>query len=166
MTKQLLLMRHAKSSWEKPELSDHERPLSDRGLRDAPLMGRLLAQNHLAPDLIVSSSAVRALATAQRVAQELGYREQLLVAPQLYHTEPDEMARFVSTLPEQHRQILIVGHNPGLEEWLAILTGQKRPMPTAAVALLELPLNVWSELSNTTMGKLQEFWTPKGAGIR
>jgi phosphohistidine phosphatase len=162
--KTLLLLRHAKSSWKHPALSDHDRPLNKRGARTAPVMGELLQDEDLVPDLILCSSAVRAHTTAILVAKACKYRGEILKTRKLYLAEPEEYLELLRQVEEKHGRLLLVGHNPGLEALLESLTGEAMPMPTAALACIELSLQRWRELDSSTEGRLVNVWRPKDVG--
>ena len=116
--KTLLLLRHAKSSWEFPELSDLERPLNKRGKKDAPKMGKWLKNNTGVPDLILTSPSVRTLATISKVGHELGIKgDHYQTDERLYHASPDTLEQIVRSCPDEVKTLLIVGHNPGLTEF-------------------------------------------------
>lgn len=159
--KTLLVLRHAKSSWGDPAVSDHERRLNPRGERDAPRMGRLAREERLSPDLIVSSDAVRARLTAEAMAEAIGYRRQILLDARLYHASAAGILAAVRTVVEcDVSTVMIVGHNPGLEELVAQLTGDLEALPTAALARINLPIDRWSDLDATTRGTLVGLWRP------
>lgn len=159
--KTLLILRHAKSSWGDPSLADHERPLNARGKRDAPRMGRLARDERLGPDLIISSDAVRARLTAEAMAEAIGYRRQILLDARLYHASPAEiLAALRRAVQDDVSTVMIVGHNPGLEELVAQLTGEPEDFPTAALARIDLPIDSWSDLDTTTRGTLSGSWRP------
>jgi phosphohistidine phosphatase len=159
--KTLLILRHAKSSWKHAELADIDRPLNKRGQRQSPEMGRLVREENLTPDLILSSPAARARTTAEVVAQESGYEEVVELEPQFYPGAPEDYLRVLRRVPEPARSVMVVGHNPGLEELLEALTGQAEPLPTAALAQVLLPVQSWRELSSATRGQLVNLWTPR-----
>jgi phosphohistidine phosphatase len=156
--KTLFLLRHAKSSWDEPSLADRERPLNKRGKREAPRIGRLLRQEQLSPDLILSSPARRARKTAQAVAEESGYGGEIHLEEGLYPGDPEAYVETLRALPDHVGRAMLVGHNPGLEEFLEALTGEARPLATATLAQLELPIQRWSELSEETEGALVNLW--------
>lgn len=158
--KTLLLMRHAKSSWDQPELPDHERPLNKRGLRDAPRMGKLLLKNKLTPELILSSSAKRARDTASHVAQACQYDGEPELLDVLYETSAWNYIKTLHVLPNAYERVLIVGHNPVLEALLLTLASTYRQMPTAAIAHLELPTQRWDVLREVD-ATVVNLWTPK-----
>lgn len=159
--KTLLILRHAKSSWDDAELADFERPLNARGRRDAPRMGRLLRREDLIPELIVSSAAARARATAEAVALACGYDNQIVYTRDLYHAAPEEYVDVLRTVDEQYTRVMVVGHNPGIEELVETLSGEWERMQTAALALIALPIERWQDLDEETEGELQEVWRPK-----
>lgn len=159
--KTLLLMRHAKSSWAEEGLPDHDRPLNSRGKRDAPRMGKLILDQNLVPDRILSSTAKRARKTAQKVAESCGFTREIERIAELYGASPAEWYKVLASLEEPNDRILGIGHNPGVEEFLERLIGDYEPMPTGAVARVELPIQRWADLNPETQGSLIGFWTPK-----
>lgn len=159
--KTLLILRHAKSSWGDEELDDHERPLSKRGKRDAPLIGRLLRDQGLLPDLIVSSTAKRAHRTAKLVAESSAYGGEIWLTQELYAAPAATILEVIRTLPNHAQCILVVGHNPGLEELLEILTGETITLVTASLACLNLPIESWEDLNSDTRAELTHVWKPK-----
>ncbi len=161
MTKTLLIMRHAKSDWDNSKLSDHERPLNKRGKQDAPHMGKLLKKEELTPDLIITSTAERALATAELVALACDYDGELVTTNSFYHADPATYLEVLQGVDDQYKRVMIVGHNPGMEELLADLTGQAEHFTTANIAHVELPINSWSQLNEDTTGKPLNLWRPK-----
>ena len=159
--KTLLILRHAKSSWKDASLSDHDRPLNKRGKRDAPRMGALIRDEGLVPDLILSSTARRAKATAQAAAEACGYEDQVVLTPELYHAGPESYLMALYSLPDHYERVMVVGHNPGVEELLEDLCGATERMPTAALAQVALPIGAWSELQLEGEGQLVNLWLPK-----
>jgi phosphohistidine phosphatase len=159
--KSLLLMRHAKSSWKRAELSDVERPLNKRGQRDAPRMGRWLRQRDLVPDWIVTSSARRARETADAVAEASGFDGEIQVQPSLYLGAPEHYLQALAAVPRAALRVLALGHNPGLEELVEDFTGEAHTMPTGAIAVLRLPVEAWSEVSESTVAKLEGLIAPR-----
>jgi phosphohistidine phosphatase len=159
--KGLLILRHAKSSWDNAHLADHDRPLNDRGKGDAPRMGRLLLREDLVPDLIVSSSAERAYATAEAVALACDFDGDLRVSRDLYMADPEDFLAFLNGLNDSFRLVMVVGHNPGVAELVELLTGVQDRMPTAALAYVELPIDNWTALTDEVEGALVDLWWPK-----
>ncbi|WLD11060.1 SixA phosphatase family protein [Planctellipticum variicoloris] len=158
--KTLCLMRHAKSSWEAPELADHDRPLNVRGRRAAPQIARWLGQHDLRPDFIICSTAVRAQETVKLLRAEW-LPVKFDDCPELYMAGPEQLKSVVSTFPDDVSCLLLVAHNPGLEEWLAELTGVQRKFPTAAVAVLDADVDHWSDWPGPAKPTLRVFHTPK-----
>ena len=159
--KTLFIMRHAKSSWNYPERSDYDRPLNARGKRDAPRMGQYLRQEGLVPDRILTSSARRARKTADKVAQSCGYTGKVKKLDTLYDTVPGVYFETLQALPEKYRRVMVVGHNPTMEQLVNHLTGEIKRMPTAAIAHIELSIQSWETLDLWTKGTLRNLWTPK-----
>lgn len=158
--KTLLILRHAKSSWKDVTVSDHDRPLNKRGKRSTKLIGALLEQEDLLPDLILSSTAVRALKTARRVAKEAGYEGEIELRPDLYHAAPDAYLEAVALEGGAHDCVMVIGHNPGLESLVTVTTGQFRRFPTAALAQVEYEVETWPEILGAR-GRLVNLWLPR-----
>ncbi|MFZ0546075.1 MAG: histidine phosphatase family protein [Candidatus Promineifilaceae bacterium] len=159
--KTLLLLRHAKSSWANAQLADHDRPLNGRGKGDAPKMGRLLDREELVPDLIISSSAERALTTAELAALSAGYNAEIQVVRALYLADPEDYIELLQQVSDNNERVMAVGHNPGIEELQEQLSGHYQRMSTAALAQIELPINHWGELDEEINGHLINLWLPK-----
>ncbi len=159
--KTLLVLRHAKSSWNDPELDDQERPLNERGRRDAPRMGKLVRAYGLIPDIVISSDAVRARLTAEAVAEAARYAGEILLDPRLYMASPADILSLLRTVRENAETVMIIGHNPGLEELVEQLTGERQDLPTAALAHIVLEIDQWRYLKRSTRGRLLGHWRPK-----
>ena len=160
--KTLLILRHAKSSWKHPELSDHDRPLNKRGKRDAPKIGHLLKEKDLVPDLIISSTAVRAEKTAKMVAKASKYKGNVTLTDSLYAAGPDAYIDILRNLQDKYNTVLVIGHNPGVEELVNILSGEEdHIMPTCALAHVRLDIQSWSDIVQMTgKGRLVRLWNP------
>lgn len=159
--KTLLLLRHAKSSWAQPGLEDHSRPLNKRGRRAAPLMGNLIREQGLVPDLIISSTARRAQDTARLVAKACGYEGEIELNRDLYLSDATCYLDILHTLSDKVQCILLVGHNPDMQELLSLLADYEEPFPTAALAQVELPIASWQSLNEATDGYLKNIWLPR-----
>lgn len=161
--KTLVLVRHAKSSWSKPGLEDRDRPLSRRGKGDAPRMGKRLAKRGVKPDLVLSSPARRALATARLIAKKLGYkRKDIRVHDGLYAVGPGELLKEIRKVGARHKRVLLVGHNPELAELAHRLSPEIAAMPTCAVALLAFDARSWADIGRARPRKV-EFLRPRRA---
>lgn len=161
--KTLLILRHAKSSWKDDELPDHERPLNKRGQAEAPQVGQFLREHTLVPDLILCSTARRARTTADLVVEACGYKGELILLRELYAAPPEAYLKALSALDGEFPTVMVVGHNPGLEELVQQLTGEYRPMPTSGLAQVQLLIEQWGEASRPAGGKLVITWRPKQA---
>jgi phosphohistidine phosphatase len=159
--KTLLIMRHAKSSWKQAGLADDQRPLNKRGRRDAPRMGQILREVDLVPEVVISSTAVRAQQTAAAAAEASGFTGEIQSDASLYAAPAEAYLARLRQLPPQPQVVLIVGHNPGMDSLLQGLTGQDEHMPTGAIARIDLPIERWADLSQDTPGKLESFWRPR-----
>lgn len=157
----LLILRHAKSSWADRFADDWERPLTDRGQRDAKRVGQLLRRLSLVPGLIITSDAVRAHTTAQIVADAAEYTGKLVLSPSLYHAKPDAVIAVLQAVKAATtRTIMIVAHNPGLEDLVTQLTGEHVELPTAALVNVQLPIRKWSELDLSAGARMIDLWRP------
>ena len=159
--KTLLILRHAKSSWKEARLGDHGRPLNERGKRDAPRIGVLLRKEDLVPGMILSSTAKRAQQTAEAVVEESGYPGEIQLSRELYAAGPEAYLEAIQSLAGEPDSVLVVGHNPGLEELVEILTGETVRLPTAALAQVALSIERWQELSEEVRGELVNLWVPR-----
>jgi phosphohistidine phosphatase len=159
--KTIFILRHAKSSWEYPDLSDHDRPLNKRGKRDAPRIGEFLREHGLVPDLIISSTAKRAKTTVKRVVKSSGYDGEVELTSSFFHASPPAYIAALQRVSDDFHRVMVVGHNPGLEELVETLTGKAVVMTTGAFAHVSLPIDSWSELERDTEGNLIGLWSPK-----
>ncbi len=159
--KTLLILRHAKSSWDDPTQSDHDRPLNERGKKDAKRIGLLLLEHGLVPDRMISSTAKRARKTAGKVAKACGYAGEVEQTKRLYLASPPEIIEILRQVGDECSTVLVVAHNPGLEELVRQLTGQPEPMPTAALAQVAIDIDRWQSLSVPADGRLVQVWRPK-----
>ena len=159
--KTLMLLRHAKSSWKDESLDDHERPLNKRGKRAAPLMGRLLKKEALVPDLIISSTAVRARTTAEAVAESSGYARAVELDEELYLAPAGKLLDVAARIPgDTVRSLLLVAHNPGMEDLVAMLSGRSERFPTAALAVFDLSVDRWRDVALGVETRLVSLFRP------
>ena len=141
----LILLRHAKSSWNEPGLSDRDRPLDARGERDAPRMGKRLAELGLDPDFVLSSPAVRALATAMSVARKLDCgRAQVRVDERLYAADEDDLLEVIREQGDKAKCVMLVGHNPGMTDLAHRFANAIAHLPTCAAAVFEFDAKSWA----------------------
>jgi phosphohistidine phosphatase len=161
--KTLVLVRHAKSSWNDDSLPDRERPLNRRGERDAPEMGRRLADLVGTPDLIVSSPATRALATARIVAGATGYPvDRIREDERIYEAGPGALLEVIRGLEDELDRVFLLGHNPGFTDLVNELTEPHVDnVPTCGVVELLLSSPRWADAARGTVRR-QAFLTPKG----
>lgn len=159
--KTVLIMRHAKSSWSNSSLSDHDRPLNDRGHRDAPQMGELLKAQGLVPELIISSTAKRAWQTAENVAHACGYEQAIELTGDLYHAPSETYFEILKEVKDHYQIVMVVGHNPGISDFLDELTDSYEQMTTGNIAHVELDIASWDNLEDGTIGRLCNLWRPK-----
>ena len=148
--RRLLMVRHAKSSWKNPLQSDHERPLNDRGERDAPMMGKKLKELGVSPDIIISSTAKRAVQTAKKIAKEISYSADAIKwYEKLYHCIPAVFEEVLYELDDDIRTVLIVAHNPGITQFVNELSPAFHTdnMPTCGMVGTEFELEEWTEFS-------------------
>jgi len=166
--KTLYLLRHAKSDWENAFEGDHERTLAPRGIKAAERVGRMLATAGEIPDRVLTSSAVRARSTVELAAESGGWKSPQIVVPEFYGSEPDIVIERVCREADDAQSLLLAGHEP---VWSAtaseLIGGGMLRFPTAALARIDLAIDLWSELQQDR-GQLVWFVIPrflKAAGI-
>ncbi|MFC5416409.1 SixA phosphatase family protein [Dongia soli] len=175
-----MLLRHAKSARDQPDLPDAERPLAKRGIKAAPLVGRYIMAEGLIPDLVLCSAAVRAKQTWDLVSAAWPHQPRRQQLASLYMATPREMLSTAREYGGDTDSILIVGHNPGIGDlatWLVNqgdageITRMQRKFSTAALAVIDLPIESWRDFRDTTVsawnGQLVRFVVPQdlAAGI-
>jgi phosphohistidine phosphatase len=168
----LMLLRHAKSDWDDAKLGDHDRPLSGRGRKDAPRLGRHLRAKKWEPELVLCSTSLRTRETWDLVAPELKSKPQVYFERALYLAAWPQLLSAVQATSEKVRALMLIGHNPGMEQLAAQLTAEprgagerervaamRRKFPTCALAVIELD-GAWKGAAHGT-GKLAAFVRPK-----
>ena len=159
--KEILLLRHAKSDWNADYSNDHDRPLSKRGVKAAKTIGRLLTVSRQVPEIIISSSAVRAKSTAQLAASEGKWDVQHVVSETLYHAGTDELLCTVQDLRESFNRVMMVGHEPTISTAASrLIGGGLFRFPTAGIAQIEFDIDSWQKISSGN-GRLTWFLPPK-----
>ncbi len=160
--KTLYLVRHAKSSWDNLITRDFDRPLNDRGKRDAPRMGKRLKEKRVVPDLLLSSPAKRALTTCELIGDILNYpTEKIKTDRDLYHADDENFLSIIKKINNKHNTVLIFGHNPGLTDFSNRLTDSRIDnVPTCGIVACSLNINSWNMIE-WGKGKLDFFDYPK-----
>jgi len=160
--KTFILVRHAKSNWDNPDLDDIDRPLNKRGLRDAPNMGKLLAEKGIKPDLIISSPAERAFTTAEFFAEALDYPlENIRIEKLIYFAGFQEITRMLSELADSVSTVILFGHNPDITLLANVLSIAKiGNMPTCGIVCIDFKMEKWQQISEKK-GILRFFEEPK-----
>jgi phosphohistidine phosphatase len=165
--KTLLLLRHAKSSWDDTGLRDFDRPLAPRGRRDAPKMGRLLRTEDVELEHVVCSTAVRARETLDLAAKAARYNGSIDFVDAIYEAPYDRLARIVTSLPDRAAAVLMVGHNPGFEDLIRYLCSRDGSLnvtvPTATLACIDFDVARWESATGGT-GSLRWLAIPKMIG--
>ncbi|WP_030203079.1 histidine phosphatase family protein [Streptomyces sp. NRRL S-87] len=165
--RRIVLLRHAKADW--PDVSDHERPLADRGRADAPAVGLKLAETGITFDLALCSTAARTRETWKLAVQELPHRPKTVYEERLYEASLGELIALVNETPDDVHDLLVIGHNPGMHALADALAGRaegdtlarmaRSGFPTAAVAVIGFS-GSWKSVEHG-VGTLLDFWTPK-----
>ncbi|MBD3224527.1 MAG: histidine phosphatase family protein [Caldithrix sp.] len=160
--KTVYFMRHAKSSWKDGSLTDHERPLNKRGLKDAPLMGKLLKEKGMLPDGILVSSARRAQETCRLFTEMADYDPASVHTEEMiYENDYDILLQLIRQQPDAWQSLMIIGHNPSTQEAVNALSDQFfDKIPTAAIAAIQFMVRNWSEVGQNR-GRLLFFEYPK-----
>ncbi len=160
--KNLILMRHAKSSWNHPNLSDRQRPLNKRGKRDALRMGEFLEKQGIEIDAILCSSAQRTQETLSLFLEEFTFENEAKSLDKFYHADLRDYIDELEKLPTETENAMIIGHNPTISEALDFFCDEYEPFPTAAIAHIAFEIDEWHNLIENPNGKLLGYWYPKG----
>lgn len=160
--KRLYLIRHAKSSWDYPELADFDRPLNKRGLRDAPFMGLLLREKNIKPDLFLSSPSKRTVMTAQLFAGAMDYPvENIVTKPSIYEATCDSLLNAVQAIPEEMREVALFCHNPAITQVANLLASKAvSNIPTCGIFCIDFGTLSWRDIE-AGKGFFQFFLYPK-----
>ena len=154
-TKSLFLLRHAKASAGGILIADEDRPLADRGIRDAKKLGSKLLKKSYDFDLILTSPAIRTITTAQLVANRLGYKQKLiLVDKHLYAANVEDLLKAIAKIPKKIDSLMLVGHNPSISNLACHLAGEAVSMPTCALVELIFEMKDWDRISEMKASKL------------
>ncbi|NGO70263.1 SixA phosphatase family protein [Streptomyces boncukensis] len=162
----IVLLRHAKADW--PQVADHERPLAERGRRDAPAAGEWLAEHGINPQLTYCSTAARTRETWKLAVQHLPKRPRTVYEDRLYEASPGQIIEIINEAPDEVRDLLVIGHNPGVQAVTDLLAGSgdrdareriSRGFPTAAVAVLRYQ-GPWKSVEPGA-AELTDFWSPR-----
>ncbi|MEU6805007.1 SixA phosphatase family protein [Streptomyces neyagawaensis] len=164
--RRIVLFRHAKADW--PQVSDHERPLADRGRMDAAVAGRKLADSGISFDLALCSTALRTRETWKLAVHELPERPKTVYEERIYEASPGDLIALLNETPDDAQTVLLVGHNPGVHALAEILAGQaegdarermsRRDFPAAAYAVITFE-GSWKSLE-PGVGTLVDYWAP------
>ncbi|MFC3878625.1 SixA phosphatase family protein [Algoriphagus namhaensis] len=153
--KKLILVRHGKSAWDNPSLSDHDRPLAPRGIRDIPVMASRLKQRNLNPDFFLSSTALRAKDTAIKTAEVLGFDPSLItLTPELYHSSARTILRLIQSIPDEFQTALLFGHNPGFNDLIDDLGENIYNLPTSGQYGFKANISSWKDFKESNAGYL------------
>ena len=154
--KTVLLVRHAKSSWDSTSVTDFDRPLNERGKNDAPKMARRLKDKDIDIDLFISSPATRAKKTAKIFARELGKKgKNIIYVSSLYNAIPKDFFEVIQGIDDKYKTIAIFSHNPGITEFANMLTTNiVDNMPTSSVYAVKVPVKKWIEFKDAK----KDFW--------
>lgn len=163
--KRLWLLRHGKSRWDIPDQPDHDRPLAPRGERASRRMARLMRNLAAAPDLVLCSDACRTRQTWALIEEDWSNARAtippVVVTRELYECTSARICDVIATQAETARELLVIGHNPGLEDWLADLAGERHRLPTAALARVDFVTPQWSQLREETAMLPVAVWRPR-----
>jgi phosphohistidine phosphatase len=169
----LSLLRHAKSSWSNPTLPDRERPLATRGVSDAPLMGKAMAERGIDPELVLCSSARRTRDTLELVLPELRVEPKVVYVDALYHASPEQMLEMLHEIQPGANRVMLVGHNPEIQAFALDLVGSgpkdfkdrlRTKFPTAGLAVINFVSGLWRSVT-VNSGTLNLFLSPKDVRV-
>lgn len=160
-SRRLLVLRHAKSSWSQPGATDFQRPLNERGRAAASQMGNKLRAEQMQVDIILASTALRVRETLELLLPAWQHTGPVVWEEQLYHASPQTLTQHLSALDSSWSSALVVGHNPGLSEFVSQLTGSAVEMPTTSIAVLECKADDWPSALRLQEWTQLAFWKPK-----
>ena len=159
--KELILIRHAKSSWSNPFLEDFERPLNKRGSKNAPFMAKVLKQKEVNPDLIISSPSKRTKDTLDFFIKEFDYKGEIIFEESIYEAPYINILKVIKNIDDKHKTIFLFGHNPGFNDLTDFLLGRfEDNIPTCGVLKINFDTNYWKNISKDN-SKLIFFNFPK-----
>lgn len=148
--KRLFLLRHAKSSWDDPLISDFDRPLNKRGKKEAVTIGAFMKSSGINPELIISSSAKRARKTAKRISNVIEYpKNKIIKEDSIYEAPVRNLLELITNLDDKYSQVMLIGHNPGFSNLASTLTGAKitEDIPTCGLFAIDFDVNSWKDIS-------------------
>lgn len=158
--KKLYVIRHAKSDWSNPALDDFDRPLNKRGKKNASFIGRILRKKNIHPNLIISSPAYRARETARKIAKKIHFQNEIMYNENIYESSLKTILEIVNFIEDEHDEVFIVGHNPGLNMLAFYLIEFNKNLPTCGILEIEFDCESWREV-NKRNAKLVSFEYPK-----
>lgn len=161
--KNLLILRHAKSDWNSSAETDFDRPLNKRGMKDAPVMGEVLREWEIVPQMILSSPAVRAKTTAELVAETCNCIGGMNLISDFYGSTPATILKYVNEIPIEIETAMVVGHNPTMEDFLSLICGNGKlnvKFPTCGLAHVVFDADSWDRVQYGS-GQLNWFLIPK-----
>jgi phosphohistidine phosphatase len=158
----LLILRHAKSSWKNKDIPDHDRPLNKRGKNQGSKMGKLLKKLDAVPDHIISSTAKRAIDTSELVAKFSTYDGAINQYPSLYNqSSAEQYIKILTSISDNYHKVLIVGHNPAIENLIEQLTNRIELMKTCSLARIDIKIKNWKDIINEIYkSDLISIWHP------
>lgn len=159
--KYLLLMRHAKSSWDEPYLTDHQRPLARRGIRDSSRMGKHIHDLDLIPDHIMCSTAQRTRQTLELFLETCPVDGEVTFMNHLYHADYLTYLELLRSEDPLNELVMILGHNPEMDEFLEMICDVDEHMVTGAIAYIQFSIQEWGELNEAAEGELIDIWRPR-----
>ena len=157
--KSITIIRHAESNWNSEVLTDFDRPLNDRGFKDAELMGNILAEKKYTPDMIISSSAIRAITTAKIIADQIQFNNKIIKEGKIYRASSDELFNMIMKLNDTINSIVFVGHNPTLHILSEYLSSEQFiEFPECSIVKVNFEINSWSKIQS---GNMEYFLFPR-----
>ncbi|AYJ80069.1 phosphohistidine phosphatase [Aliarcobacter cryaerophilus ATCC 43158] len=159
--KELILIRHSKSSWDNPFLEDFDRPLNKRGEKNAPFIAKILKQKGLTPDLIISSPSKRTKQTLDFFLKEFDFKNEIIFEESIYEAPFENLLKVIKNIDDRYKTIFLFGHNPGLNDLVAFLLGSfEENIPTSGVLKINFDIKKWENIKEK-IGILEFFIYPK-----
>jgi len=145
--KKLVIIRHSKSDKSENSIDDYDRPLNNKGLNDAKLIGEYLFEKMLKPDMILSSPSLRTMTTAEIIAKEVKYEKVIIPNQYIYEAFVNTLQDIVNFIHDENNTVFLIGHNPGVSALSYMMCGLKKSIPTSAVVEIDFDCDSWMEVS-------------------
>ena len=158
--KTLYLLRHAKSSKDDPSLKDFDRPLNEKGKAQIQTLAKMILKEKIQAEVMISSPAKRAKDTAESIAKLTGYQKEIIYNGKFYEANTEEYAQMIKKTPDEYSSLMLIAHNPTLENFLSELISKETHLSTCSLARVQIPIVQWKNFNLSIQGELTALYTP------